>query len=167
MHMLSKGHNSVLNGLTGTRRRFAHLLLVLMVPRKFRWNPSSGCREIAWKRKNSDGQRQNNIPLPILSTGDKNNKWSYKESPDVYLNNNLFSKSLPGKGSKNSDLLQFCCSSAHFALLNSVPLCYYVLLLFVLVLSDQKGWKTTFLCITMHVNCLNKAALTWKILTSP
>jgi hypothetical protein len=41
---------TVFNGLIITRQAYAYLLLVLMVPTKFHWNPTSSCREIAQKQ---------------------------------------------------------------------------------------------------------------------
>ena len=80
---LIKGSNSALNSPTATWQRYAHLLLVLTLTGRFRWNRVSSIREIERKRmdpdgrtdrrkdRRTDGQRQNNIPLRFFeSAGD-------------------------------------------------------------------------------------------------
>ena len=50
MQNSSKGNNSWKNHRTRTRRWYAHPPLILNIPMKFHWNPTSSFREFAWTR---------------------------------------------------------------------------------------------------------------------
>ena len=50
MQNSSKGNNSWNNHRTRTRRWYAHPPLILNIPMKFHWNPTSSFREFAWTR---------------------------------------------------------------------------------------------------------------------
>ena len=50
MQNSSKGNNSWKNHRTRTRRWYGHPPLILNIPMKFHWNPTSSFREFAWTR---------------------------------------------------------------------------------------------------------------------
>ena len=50
MQNSSKGNNSWKNHRTRTRMWYAHPPLILNIPMKFHWNPTSSFREFAWTR---------------------------------------------------------------------------------------------------------------------
>ena len=50
MQNSSKGNNSWKNHRTRTGRWYAHPPLILNIPMKFHWNPTSSFREFAWTR---------------------------------------------------------------------------------------------------------------------
>ena len=50
MQNSSKGNNSWKNHRTRTHRWYAHPPLILNIPMKFHWNPTSSFREFAWTR---------------------------------------------------------------------------------------------------------------------
>ena len=67
MQNSSKGNNSWKNHRTRTRRWYAHPPLILNIPMKFQWNPTSSFREFAWTRT---------VPYIFMQNSSKgNNSW--------------------------------------------------------------------------------------------
>ena len=67
MQNSSKGNNSWKNHRTRTHRWYAHPPLILNIPMKFQWNPTSSFREFAWTRT---------VPYIFMQNSSKgNNSW--------------------------------------------------------------------------------------------
>ena len=92
MQNSSKGNNSWKNHRTRTRRWYAHPPLILNIPMKFHWNPTSSFREFAWTRAGrTHGRtdtrthgRSGDYMLPRNSSGSiktQSKQWKWAGSP--------------------------------------------------------------------------------------
>ena len=87
MQNSSKGNNFWKNHRTRTRRWYAHPPLILNIPMKFHWNPTSSFREFAWTRAGrthgrTDARTKRRLYAPPKFFGEhKNVSWMANCSP--------------------------------------------------------------------------------------